>query len=76
MDHFEDSLSNGVRFYFDEIDFHCFIEYFDAKEIIALLSKYHIETIEFQNMASIENAVNNLLDYYSYAVKSSKATVF
>lgn len=57
---------DGNDVYFDEIDFHCFIEYFDAKEIIALLSKYHIETIEFQNMASIENAVNNLLDYYSY----------
>lgn len=65
----------GNDVYFDEIDFHCFIEYFDAKEIIALLSKYHIETIEFQNMASIENAVNNLLDYYSYAVKSSKNNI-
>ena len=61
--------------YFDEIDFHCFIEYFDAKEIIALLSKYHIETIDFRNMASIETAVNNLLDYYSYAVKSSKYNI-
>lgn len=66
---------DGNNVYFDEIDFHCFIEYFDAKEIIALLSKYHIETIEFQNMALIENAVNNLLDYYSYAVKSSKITL-
>lgn len=66
---------DGNDVYFDEIDFHCFIEYFDAKEIIALLSKYHIETIEFQNMASIENAVNNLLDYYSYAVKSSKNNI-
>lgn len=44
---------DGNDVYFDEIDFHCFMEYFDAKEIIALLSKYHIETIEFQNMASI-----------------------
>lgn len=26
-------------------------------------------------MASIENAVNNLLDYYSYAVKSSKNNI-
>ena len=66
---------DGNDVYFDEIDFHCFIEYFDAKEIIALLSKYHIETIEFQNTASIENAVNNLLDYYSYAVKSSKNNI-
>lgn len=65
----------GNDVYFDEIDFHCFVEYFDAKEIIALFSKYHIETIEFQNMASIETAVNNLLDYYSYAVKSSKNNI-
>lgn len=66
---------DGNDVYFDEIDFHCFIEYFDAKEIIALLSKHHIETIEFQNMASIETAVSNLLDYYSYAVKSSKNNI-
>lgn len=62
---------DGNDVYFDEIDFHCFIEYFDAKEIIALLNKYHIETIEFKNMALVETAVNNLLNYYSYAVRSS-----
>lgn len=66
---------DGNDVYFDEIDFHCFVEYFDAKEIVALLNKYHIETIEFQNMASIETAVSNLLDYYSYAVKSSKNNI-
>ena len=66
---------NNNDIYFDEIDFHCIIEYFDAKEIIALLRKHHIETIEFQNMALVETAVNNLLDYYSYAVKSSKNNI-
>ena len=65
----------GNDIYFDEIDFHCFIEYFDAKEVVALLNKYHIETIEFQNMASVETAVSNLLDYYSYAVRSSKNNI-
>ena len=66
---------DGNDVYFDENDFHCFIEYFDAKEIVALMSKYHIETIEFQNMASIEIAVNNLLDYYGFAVKSSRNNI-
>lgn len=61
--------------YFDEIDFHCFMEYFDAKEIVELLNKYHIETIKFQNMALVETAINNLLDYYGYAAKSSKNNV-
>ena len=66
---------DGNDVYFDEIDFHCFIEYFDAKEIIALLNKYHIETIEFHNMTLVETAVNNLLDYYSYAVRFSKNNI-
>lgn len=61
--------------HFDEIDFHCFIEYFDAKEIVALLNKYHIETIQFQNMDLVESAVDNLLNYYSYAVRYSKNNI-
>ena len=61
--------------YFDEIDFYCFIEYFDSNEIVALLDKYHIETIEFRNMDLIEIAVNNLMDYYSYAVRYSKNNI-
>ena len=63
------------KVYFDEIDFYCFIELFDAKEIIALLNKYHIETIEFQNMDRIEDAVMNLLNYYKKAVGYSKNNV-
>ncbi len=70
---FPSNESNEV--YFDEIDFHCFIELFDAKEIIALLTKYHIETIEFQNMDQIEAAVMNLLNYYKKAVGYSKNNI-
>ena len=65
----------GNEVYFDEIDFHCFIEYFDAKEIISLLNKYHIETIEFQHMNLVEASVANLLDYYKNAVKASKNNI-
>lgn len=70
---FPTNESNEV--YFDEIDFHCFIEHFDAKEIIALLTKYHIETIEFQNMDQIEAAVMNLLNYYIKAVGYSRNNI-
>lgn len=65
----------GNDVHFDEIDFHCFIEYFDAKEISALLKKHHIETIAFQNMDFVETAVNNLLDYYSSAVRATKNNI-
>ena len=65
----------GNDVHFDEIDFHCFIEYFDAKEISALLKKHHIETITFQNMDLVETAVKNLLDYYSSAVRATKNNI-
>lgn len=65
----------GNDVHFDEIDFHCFIEYFDAKEISALLKKHHIETIAFQNMDLVETAVKNLLDYYSSAVRATKNNI-
>ena len=66
------SFDDGNDVFFDETDFHCFIEYFDAKETITLLNKYQIETIEFQNMDLVEAAVINLLKYYSYANRVSK----
>lgn len=65
----------GDEVCFDEIDFHCFIEYFDAKEIVSLFDKHRIETIDFLNMDLIETSINNLLDYYSYAVKFSEKAV-
>lgn len=60
------------RIQFDEIDFYCLIECFNDKEIRTLINKYHIETVEFQNMDLIEFAVNNIIDYYDYAKKISK----
>lgn len=60
---------------FDKIDFYCFIECFSDKELIALVSKYQIETLHFQNIEMIEKAVENLLDYYESAVKLSKNNI-
>lgn len=66
---------NQDEVYFDEIDFHCFIEYFDEKEIIELLNKYQVRTIEFQNMHLVEVTVCNLLDYYRYITRYSNNKV-
>ena len=58
--------------YFDEIDFYCFAEYFSDKDIRALLNKYEIQTIEFQNMELIERAVENIINYYETATRKTK----
>lgn len=65
-------FDSGDKVYFDEIDFYCFIECFNDKEIRMLFSKHHIETIEFENIDHIELSVSGLLDYYDYASKRSK----
>ncbi len=62
-------LFGNDKIVFDEIDFYCFIEYLTSKEILVLMRKHLIETLEFQNKERIECAVNNLIDYYSYARK-------
>ncbi len=68
-------FEGGDIIHFDEIDFYCFIDCFSDKEIRALFTKHHIETIGFENMDRVETSVNNLLDYYDYAVKHSKNNV-
>ena len=65
--------SNGIQF--DETDFYCFISCFDSKEIIALLNKHHVETVDFRNLNLIEIAVNNLIDYYKRLKKAKKSSV-
>lgn len=65
----------GNEVYFDEVDFYCFIEFFDSKEITTLLNKNSVDTVEFQNMNLVEASVMNLLDYYKYAVKTSKNNI-
>lgn len=62
--------------HFDEIDFYCFINYFKAEDITALMRKYDIETIEFYNMELIENSVENILSYYEYSIDHKENCVF
>lgn len=58
------------KVFFDEIDFHCLIEYFSDKELINVFRKYGIKNIEFQNTATIEQIVDNIINYYDYLNKS------
>lgn len=54
---------------FDLLDFYCFIEFFDSKDLIKLFRKHNIETIEFQQIEEIETTTCNILDYYTIALK-------
>lgn len=68
---FPEGLTNE-KVEFDEFDFYCFVEYFESKDILKLLNKYEIETIEFQNIDAICDAVTNLLQYYDQVLEKSK----
>lgn len=54
---------------FDPLDFYCFIEFFNSKELVKLFHKHQLTTIEFQSIEKIEIAVCNILDYYETTLK-------
>lgn len=66
---FPDFGENEIEF--DEIDFYCFIRFFDDKEIVNLFKKFGIDTITFNHMELVENAVCNMLDFYRDVVQFS-----
>lgn len=67
---FPEELANE-KVEFDEIDFYCFVEYFEAKDLLKLFDKYTVDTIEFQNIDTICTAVENLLQYYDRVLAKS-----
>lgn len=69
-DFFPSFTSNKV--FFDEIDFYCFIEYFDSSSILKLFNKYNIDTIEFKNIDNICNSIENLMSYYKNILSKQK----
>lgn len=71
---FPEELKNE-KVEFDELDFYCFVEYFESKDLLKLLNKYEIDTIEFQNIDTICDAVINLLQYYDQVLEKSKSLV-
>lgn len=60
---------------FDEIDFYCFVEYFDSSSLSKLFNKYDVDSIEFENIDIICNAINNLISYYECVLMKSKSFV-
>ena len=60
---------------FDELDFYCFVEYFDSKSLQKLFSKHNIQTIEFQNTDRICDAITNLLDFYENSLARSASNI-
>lgn len=58
--------------YFDDIDFYCFVEYFDTKQLDRLFRKHSIKSIDFKNTETIEASVQNLCSYYSVALKTKQ----
>lgn len=58
--------------YFDHIDFYCFIEYFDTKQLDRLLNKHSIKTLDFKNIEIIESCVQKLCSYYDAVLKTNQ----
>ena len=71
---FPEELTNE-KVEFDELDFYCFVEYFEAAALLKLFNKYEIDTIEFRNIGTICDAVTNLLRYYDQVLTKSKSFV-
>ncbi len=57
---------------FDNIDFYCFIEYFDTKQLDKLLYKHSIKTLDFKNIEIIESCVQRLCSYYDAVLKTNQ----
>lgn len=72
-DWFEGLSSNKI--FFDEIDFYCFITYFEDKEIIKLFTKHGLKTITFNNMDVITNSVLNIFNYYNKLINTSAQAI-
>lgn len=68
-DFFDQSSS---EIYFNNIDFYCFVEYFDTKQLNELFGKYSIKALDFQNTEEIESSVKNLFSYYAEVLKTKQ----
>lgn len=64
--------TSSSEIYFDNIDFYCFVEYFDTKQLDKLLRKYSIKTLDFRNIETIELSVRNLFGYYEEVLKTNQ----
>lgn len=66
---------NQSRIHFDYIDFYCFVEYFESKELVDLFSKHNIQEIEFVNCEQVYSSIINLINYYDRILSKSTEAV-
>ena len=64
--------NESSEIYFDNIDFYCFVEYFDTKQLDRLLRKHSIKILDFKNIEIIEASVRNLCSYYDTVLKTNQ----
>ncbi len=57
--------------HFDYLDFYCFVECFDCKQLNRLLQKHSVDTLTFQNIETVETSAKNLLSYYAEVLKTN-----
>ena len=67
---------NREEIVFDEIDFHCFIEYFTDRELNRLFVRYSVSDITFRDVEIIERIVRNLIDSYVMLQEKDDAYIF
>ena len=60
---------------FDELDFYCFITYFDEKELRKMFSEYGVKTIEMNNIDVIAKSVLNIFDYYDILSQTKASAI-
>ncbi len=70
---FGDVINQKIMFNY--VDFYCFIEYFNPKELSRLLSKYDIKEIEFSELEIICKSIENIINYYEQVIEKSMAQI-
>lgn len=63
------------KIYFDELDFYCFITYFDEKELRKMFSRYDVKTISFNNIDTIGKSISNIFEYYDILIKTKAPAI-
>lgn len=63
------------KIFFDELDFYCFITYFDEKELRKMFSKYDVKTITFNNVEAITQSISNIFEYYEILIKNKASAI-
>ena len=64
-------FSRPLPFIFDDVDFYCFVEFFDDQELISAFTSHGIDIIEFSDQEIISEQIRNIFEYYFYCLSST-----